>query len=179
VGTVVTATVNGNLCGETAVVEHNNQLVYALQVHAFANDGCGLLGDPVILWLGGHQAAPAQPWDNHRAWYQTLQAVPPPQPPAWMTITRTGSNNLLLNWGIHPANTGYEVWRSQTPYFIPSLPGSTRIFTGPVNQFTDLNSTGNPVINYYYLVQGINSLGQKSAVSPRTGEFDFMLQPEP
>ena len=36
---------------------------------------------------------------------------------------------------------------------------------------------GDPGVNYYYVVLGVNAIGQKSQISNRTGRFNFDLTP--
>ena len=72
VGTVLTALVDGNPCGQTTVESWQGQLVYKLQVAADTGNGCGIVGRTVTLALQDKTVATAIAWDNRRPAAQPL-----------------------------------------------------------------------------------------------------------
>jgi hypothetical protein len=105
----------------------------------------------------------------------TLFVLPPdPVTPA-LTLTRH-ETDAVLRWPAIPANAGGAiVWASTYPYLLPNdtgaisatLPAGTTVFThtGALNQAP----------TWFYLAQGVNSIGETSAPGVRIGLFDFSL----
>jgi len=99
-----------------------------------------------------------------------------------VAITRSG-NHVGLRWPHTASNAAYEVWRSAWPYFTPDDGDSIRIGEAPApaaGEATYSDATGgpgDPAVNYFYLVRGINAAGRWSSVSNRVGEFDFAIVP--
>lgn len=80
-------------------------------------------------------------------------------------------------WWTHlEANAGgYEVYWSTAPYFTPDENGLDHATVkAPPWSYTH---NGDPGVNYYYVVLGVNAIGQKSQISNRTGRFNFDLTP--
>jgi hypothetical protein len=114
-----------------------------------------------------------------------LAAVASAQAPAPITdlrIERSGGA-VILTW-THRDGTvvRYEVWRSYDPYAMLGDSGMVSIATvepGPVNTeatYTDpFSAVGDPEVNYFYTVRGVDAVGQASDLSNRVGEFDFPL----
>lgn len=77
VGMVVTATVEGVVCGSGVVSDGvgGGSLAYAIQVVADTGDGCGAPGRTVLFAVGGQTLA-GHGWDNSRAWYYPLTPQP-------------------------------------------------------------------------------------------------------
>jgi hypothetical protein len=67
IGRVVTATINGQVCGQGAVQRLDGQPVYAIQVAADVGNGCGLDGRPILLSIAGSGVATQAVWDNRKA----------------------------------------------------------------------------------------------------------------
>ena len=76
----------------------------------------------------------------------------------------------------------YEVWWSDSPYAVPGDAGMVKIAdvtpgAAPSEAtYTDTASgVGNPGVNSFYAVRGVNAGGETAAFSNRAGEFDFGL----
>jgi hypothetical protein len=91
---------------------------------------------------------------------------------------------VLLTWTHAVTNTGYEVWRGAEPYFDPDAPLTDTVkladvpapaMDGVTVVYTD--TTALVGANYYYLVRGVNGVGQVSTASNRTGIFNFGIEP--
>ena len=89
---------------------------------------------------------------------------------------------VKLTWKHVPQYASYEVWRSTRAYFKPGDPGSSLRGTvpapapGPDVIFEDGGAAGNPALNYFYVVRGVNPRGAPG-LSNRIGEFDFAVTP--
>jgi hypothetical protein len=100
-----------------------------------------------------------------------------PLGPLSVTASKNGSL-VRLTWGHASPYTGYEVWRSQSPYFLIGEAGSEKrgdlpAPVGATASFDDAGATGNVGANIFYVVRGAGS--DLTRVSNRTGEFDFSL----
>ncbi len=101
-----------------------------------------------------------------------------PLGPLPVTASKNGSL-VRLAWGHAAPYTGYEVWRSPSPYFLPGSDGSEKRGDvpppagGTAVVFDDAGATGSASANYFYLVRGAGS--GTTRTSNRTGEFDFLL----
>lgn len=101
-----------------------------------------------------------------------------PMPPADVTIA-LNDTDVTLSWTHVSANDAYEVWWSERPYFLPGEGDTTksdvRLDGSAVLHYTASTAVGDPAINHYYVVRGINACGVTSAFAGRTGEFDYAL----
>ena len=95
-----------------------------------------------------------------------------------VSSSRSG-NDVVLSWTDLPVNAaGYIVWHSESPYFQPGDPGTTRV-NRPAGStgWTHTGGAGDPAHNNYYIVQGVNAAGNPSGPSNRVGVFSFTLTP--
>jgi uncharacterized repeat protein (TIGR01451 family) len=71
----------------------------------------------------------------------------------------------------------FELWRSTSPYVVPTAPGSTKVFEGKTMSFIDMATPGigNPGVNYFYILRTKNCAGTSAADSTGVAEFDFAL----
>jgi hypothetical protein len=117
----------------------------------------------------------------------------PQKPLAPVVESRQDGTGITLSWGhvtkdtngIPVTVTHYEVWRSTVPHFVPGDLGAVLLATidpaaGAVEDtpvsFTDASSgSGDPSTNHFYIVRSVTAATVVSAVSNRTGEFDFEL----
>ena len=95
----------------------------------------------------------------------------------------TVPTTATLSWQHVPQYASYEIRRSPRPYFawddadadprgtVPAPPAGTDVV-----RFDDENAIGDPAVNAYYLVRGVNAAGA-AGESNRVGEFDFSLAP--
>jgi uncharacterized repeat protein (TIGR01451 family) len=115
---------------------------------------------------------------------EITQVSPDLSPPSAVTdlMSTMSANELHLNWSsvltdIHgepEALEGYIIYRDIVPYFTPSPAGSLATITDTF--FVDTGSrAGDPGVNSYYLIQGIDYAGNISSNSNRCGEIDFRL----
>ena len=75
VGSSVQAWIGDTLCGETSLVEHNEQLAYAIHVEAtdpFEPDGCGEDGALVTFMVDGQEMNETPFWENGQSQYLSL-----------------------------------------------------------------------------------------------------------
>jgi hypothetical protein len=126
------------------------------------------LGQPVIGPAGGEGVTQGAGY-----WYGAPAVAPAVAPEVDIARTTGGAE---LTWTHIAANAnGYEVWWSTAPYFSPGADGSDHAtVTMPPWTYTH---AGAPGVTYYYVVLGVNSAGQKSPISNRTGRFNFVLAP--
>ncbi|MCS6844059.1 MAG: M20/M25/M40 family metallo-hydrolase [Caldilineales bacterium] len=102
----------------------------------------------------------------------------PPQAPAVAIGGSGGAINLA--WAHVSPNMAYQVHRGESPYF--TAEGSTQRagfnlpFPNPVTYSDPASGLGNPLVNHFYVVLGVNAAGATVA-SQRVGEFDFALAP--
>jgi hypothetical protein len=87
----------------------------------------------------------------------------------WTMLIRP---HLFLKWEPIQGATHYRIYRHTEPLFIPS-PGDSLAMTTAWS-FVDSGATGNPAVNYYYLIFAANEL-TVSPPSSRVGEFDRNL----
>jgi len=90
-------------------------------------------------------------------------------------ITIQNSDTVRLSWGSDANYDSYTIWRQETPYFTPAgTPLAT--VAPPPDFYDDVGALGEPLANYYYLVEG--ELDTSGSLSSRyLGEFDFALTP--
>ena len=109
----------------------------------------------------------------------------PPVPVPDLRVQRSGTS-AVLTW-THTDSTvhHYEVWWSDNPYAAAGDPGVVKIAdvtpgaTGTSASYTDTASgVGNPGINSFYAVRGVNAGGEAAAFSNRVGEFDYRVVAE-
>ncbi len=102
----------------------------------------------------------------------------PSAPAVGITKNPADPADLTLAWQHEVPNTGYQVHRSQTPYFTPD--SSTRLttvnwpFSAALSYGDTASGSGDTEINHFYAVLGLNEAGDR-VISNRTGEFDFEL----
>ena len=94
-----------------------------------------------------------------------------------ITLTNTGTQ---LDWTAAPgAVDHYEVWRSESPYYAPGDPGTTKLADIPANgtlSYTDSpGGGGDAAVNYYYMVLAVDQDGLYSDRQQRVADFDFDL----
>ena len=101
-----------------------------------------------------------------------------PLGPLAVSAARNGGL-VRLAWQHAAPYTGYAVWRSESPYFLPGEAKSEKRAdvpppaTGTPTSYDDAGATGNAAQNFFYLVRG--SGAGSTRISNRTGEFDFPL----
>ena len=102
-------------------------------------------------------------------------------PPSISAAADTGSV-VKISWKHVSQYTSYQVYRSLRPYFNPDdadaeLAGTVvGPFSTDVVFYDNLGKIKDPDLNYFYVVRGVNAFNA-TAVSNRTGEFDFALMP--
>jgi hypothetical protein len=91
-----------------------------------------------------------------------------------LTLANGSALGVVLAWPSVPVDSGgYQVWWSTAPYFQPSDPGSdSALLPAAAVQWTQPDSGD---ANYFYIIRGINSLGQASPPSNRAGRFRFTI----
>jgi len=97
--------------------------------------------------------------------------------PASLSAGHNG-RDVILTWPAVMGAAGYQIWRDALPYFVTAA--ITPIATVTLPTYTDPGRIGDPAINLFYTVAGVNTCGQASAVStgsPRAGEFSFGIAP--
>jgi len=102
--------------------------------------------------------------------YWIAQAVAP------LVLIAPNGAGAQLSWTNIAADAGgYEAWWSTAPYFTPvdGSPDHAPV-TAPPWTYTHPGASG---VNYYYVVLGVNAVGQTSPLSNRTGRFNFALTP--
>lgn len=93
-------------------------------------------------------------------------------------VISAAGGNVNLSWVDYPANSGgYEIHRSTTPYFTPGPATLLNALAPGATSYQDTGASGNPAINYVYLVRARNCTGSLLADSFELGEFDLTLQP--
>ncbi len=89
------------------------------------------------------------------------------------------SSGIELTWLQVGGNvTGYEVYRSASPYFAPGGAGSEKLLPGPgiLTSYTDATAS-DPLAASYYVVRAVGNGGALSPASNRVGVFRFSLTP--
>ena len=84
----------------------------------------------------------------------------------------------MLSWADNPANAGgYLAWYSTKPYFQPFDTGAiSTTLPAATTTYTHTGAVGGGLA-YFYLVQGVNGVGTRSAASNRVGVSGFTLKP--
>ena len=104
-----------------------------------------------------------------------------PQSPTAMDESILNGTDMHLTWPHDPANSFYEIWRSEDPYFQAGDGNSTLLKTfqavDGIFEYTDPNTVGDPNVQHYYLLRAANACGEYSPSTPRSAEFDFSLVP--
>lgn len=100
----------------------------------------------------------------------SIGTVAPDEPS--LSIRKLNATDSRLSWTEAAGVTDYHLYRSTAPYFAPAEP-AYRVTTGL--SYDDLDSLGDPIDNYYYVVKSACPNGFKSKISNRDGEFDFSL----
>ena len=106
----------------------------------------------------------------------TLRKLPLAAPV--VTIGRSGSSDIRLEWPANPDAAAYEVWRAaNSPYFAPgadcaAAPSACSLVT--TNYYVHSGGSGSTADNYTYVVRAVQG-AVKSLPSNRTAEFDFTL----
>ncbi|MGB0385943.1 MAG: FG-GAP-like repeat-containing protein, partial [Ardenticatenaceae bacterium] len=103
VGMTVTARIDGNVCGQTTIVELDGQLAYNLQVIAEniagPPNGCGASGQNIAFEVGD-SVIDQQEWDNSQAWFHPLTDIIVP-----ITPTPTPTNTPIATPTTTATNT--------------------------------------------------------------------------
>jgi hypothetical protein len=110
--------------------------------------------------------------------YQLLGGVPP-QAPEGVEAEADGMGNLVLTWspvthdvtGLPITVERYEAYRSTLAYF--SVVGLEPVAVTTTTEFTDIDATGEPSVNYYYRIVAVSTSNIPSDPSDIVGEFDF------
>ena len=90
--------------------------------------------------------------------------------------TAITGNNLTLTWTEDPVHGAYQIHRSPTPYFTPTI--TTAITTTSSTTYTDTNSTiKDSNTNNFYLIQTENCQGSQTVTTAYNAEFDYPLTP--
>lgn len=138
------------------------------------------------LWLHNKDVDGAKPFLMTNAIIVDVGAEDVPLAPV-VDIEQLNSSDLEFSWpdvdkdvlGNTVQVTQYKVYRSSDPYFAP-LPGDQlSLLNEPflhVVKSQDNGALGNTAVNHFYVSTALNVTGE-SAVSNRTGEFDFSIQP--
>jgi hypothetical protein len=93
-----------------------------------------------------------------------------------VTISPGYQLGIVLAWPAVPIDAnGYQVWWSTAPYVQPGDAGAGSTLLPPSS--TGLIRPNSSGVNYFYVMQGINGLGQVSPLSKRTGQFLFSITP--
>jgi len=85
-----------------------------------------------------------------------------------------------LTWNQDPPSPDHDywVWRSLSPYYdFMQLPSDDYRLKPPTSPYDDPGTVGNPDMNYFYQVRGVNSCDYTSEPSNLVGEFDFTIVP--
>lgn len=138
------------------------------------------------LWLHNKDIDGAKPFLMTQAVIVDMGDEDVPVPPM-VAIEALNSSNLELSWPDVNKDiadntiqvNSYTVYRSNNPYFNPTAGDQLSLLNEPflhVVQSPDNGALGSAMDNYFYVVTALNSAGE-SAVSNRTGEFDFDIQP--
>ncbi|MEM7119535.1 MAG: LamG domain-containing protein, partial [Chloroflexota bacterium] len=106
-------------------------------------------------------------------------------PPTAVSDVAVAPNGVqvALSWTHHANNSDYQVYRSTSPYFDPTDAGVVQltgsiVYGGGMASIDDTGAIlGNPAVNFYYYVVGVNGCGAETAVSNHTGAFDFSIVP--
>ena len=143
-------------------------------------DTTGMSNGRHILFVEGQDADGN--WGVPTAVFLTVNApCEAAQSPADLSESILNTNDMHLAWTHNAANSFYEVWRSQTPYFQPGDADATLRQTlqaaDGVFEYTDTGAVGSPDNQYFYLLRSANACSEYAAEMPRSGEFDFALVP--
>jgi len=115
---------------------------------------------------------------------QTTQVVPDQFPPAAVTDLMASEENheLRLRWsaittdiyGNPETMQGYIIYRNEAPYFTPTSVESIGV-ASDTSFLDDDGGAGNLETNSFYLVQGVDYVGNIGDNSNRAGEIDYRL----
>lgn len=102
VGMAVTATIDGQLCGESTVKSWQGTLSYSLSVvSSFEKAGCGDLGRNVVIAVGGQMYAAPQTWDNRRIWLVPPAGIAPSHPTSAGVHMVAGERQIFVPLVMH------------------------------------------------------------------------------
>ncbi|HSH00288.1 MAG TPA: putative Ig domain-containing protein, partial [candidate division Zixibacteria bacterium] len=117
---------------------------------------------------------------------QVINAAPP-RAITNLSIQIT-ADSLRLTWGAITLDTNgvpttidrYVIYRGTSAYFTPTAFDSIGAAAGGATSFRDAdiggaNVVGDTTTNYFYVVQVVDYVGGRSALSNRVGEFDYQL----
>ncbi|PKO21093.1 MAG: hypothetical protein CVU38_16635 [Chloroflexi bacterium HGW-Chloroflexi-1] len=155
-----------------------------IRVHSDTTDLCEP-GDSGGPWFGGNIAyglmsGHLEPGND--AYYMAADYVSilslcilhGPLNPVAPNLSATRNNGVSLSWTRYDDVCGYEVHRSQSPYFSPNE--ATLVVRVVQNAgFSSYVGVGDPNNNYFYVVRSLT--GSDSPASNTVGEFDFALVP--
>ena len=155
-----------------------------IRVHSDTVDLCEP-GDSGAPWFGGNIAyglmsGHLEPGND--AYYMAVDyaeilsvcILHGPLSPVAPNLSATRNSGVSLSWTRYDDVCGYEVHRSQSPYFSPSA--ATLVVRVVQNAgFSSYVGVGDPNNNYFYVVRSLT--GSDSPASNTLGEFDFALIP--
>jgi hypothetical protein len=133
-----------------------------LTVQAPSNSNTAPPGYYMLYILNGNGVPSVASFVRFPAPYEDTQ---PPSAPASLTATAGSGGAVSLGWPASTDNTGvvrYDVYRSQSSPFSPSLPNRIAQPTGTTYQDTGLASG-----TYYYVVKAEDAAGNLSGPSPQ------------
>jgi hypothetical protein len=109
VGMPITASINGEVCGQSTVDELNGQLIYKIQVAADTSNGCGVDDATITFKVGNWVMTHNHSWDNSQAWYHPLMTADITAPiltvPADMTVAATSPVGAVVTFTMTVTDT--------------------------------------------------------------------------
>lgn len=154
----------GAAYGEPLIFQVNGDLALATPLSL---NGAAISPDTIVTWSG-----------NQDLWQVELDAPAIIGPP--LSIAPAGAA-LALRWPHELAEVAtYEVWRSESPYFILGQWGSQRVVKldaqPGVMAWVDHDHEIDPAANVYYRLRGLNAgNAPRCSTEPVVGEFSFAL----
>ena len=146
----------------------------------------GMASNETIIFKVNDAVATSNPaavqWSGNPGPYNVdLSAVSLPSAVGTLGLERTETGLKLIWSHVGSGVTGYEVWRSNKPYFTPGALGSQRLAAnvsapGVPGAAVEFPNPVHPNPADFYLVLSLKN-GQTSPVSNGTAVFDFDLTP--
>lgn len=169
---------NGNLWysdGTTAGTRPMNTEIFPGAIASSLDIFYEVVGDTIYFVGDSYET-------GHELWAVEL-------PPIEKVTVASQNNNgtMQLSWQNDPTYVYFEVWRSENPFFMlddvdavkraelsTALRGSMLIYN---DDAAPASAIGNPNVNHFYWVVGVDANGDATAVSNHLAEFDFVIQP--
>ncbi|HSH03052.1 MAG TPA: Ig-like domain-containing protein [Anaerolineae bacterium] len=156
----LTATVDTNVLNGSLLLNFDGTFIYTPTANFYGTDWFTYrLSDGVLM-------------DTALITITTIPVVATPY--ATATLGMTATNDIDLAWRDDTSNCSYEVYQSDSPYFVMDVGTLVATWGAGIDTDTINGVTGDTTTNYYFIIKAIGCAADE-AISNQVAEFDYGL----